>query len=297
METKEERMSMFNIKEHKKRVGDRLQKTVKLDILKEVEDYFFHQAESLGFEASYDVTAVQNPSFKTLSYTEWGTNFMVQPLNNDVRRDMILDSLLDPNSKTLRWDNYYSGVIAEKSANKYSNRRSANKVGRHSIVVPMGTNKFMDVMDIQKLIEVTKDGTSYIKPHPLTTHEYVGFMKDKCGENNVLDRDHDLYEMMVKSKKVYTTHYSESMLYAAMLGKDIDVVDKLGKHWQAAFWHFNQHILRTPKEYRIPQLNKILSSFHCGVFNPNVDNDWKSKMDLYLNYMVERREHFKGVFL
>ena len=106
METKEERMSMFNIKEHKKRVGDRLQKTVKLDILKEVEDYFFHQAESLGFEASYDVTAAQNPSFQTLSYTEWGTNFMVQPLNNDVRRDMILDSLLDPNSKTLRWDNY-----------------------------------------------------------------------------------------------------------------------------------------------------------------------------------------------
>ncbi len=297
METEQERKSMFNAKEHKKRVGDRLVKSNFLDELKEVEDYFFEQAESLGFEASYDVTAAQNPSFTTLSYTEWGTNFMVQPLNNDIRRDMVLDSLLDPQSEILRWDEYYAKVIEAKSANKYKDRKSANKVGRHSIVVPMGTNKFMDVMDIHKLIEVTKDGSAYIKPHPLTTHEYVGFMKDKCGEKNVLDRDHDLYEMMVKSKKVYTTHYSESMLYAAMLNKDIDVVDKLGKHWMASFWHLNQHILRTPKEARIPQLNKILSSFHSGVFNPKVDKNWKLKMDAYLMYMVERREHFKGVFL
>lgn len=296
MEKDTDRMNMFNHEEMEKRIG-KLNKSEFLDELKEVEEFFDTEANKLGFETAYDVTAHENPCFKTLSYTEWGSNFMVQPLNNDVRRDMMLDSIIDPVSETLRWDLYYRDVISNKAANKYEGRRPANKVGRKSIVVPLGTNKFMDVIDIKKMIEVTKDGNAYIKPHPLTTHEYIGYMKDKCGENNVLSRDHDLYEMMVKADKVYTTHYSESMLYAAMLGKDIDVVDKLGKHFPAGFWHINQHILRTPKEARIPQLNKILSSFHSGVFNPRVDKDWKTKMIAYLRYMTERREHFKGLYI
>lgn len=292
-----DKLEMFNIDEQKKRIGEKLNKSKLLDDLKQVEEYLVEQAEIYKFETAYDVTAAENPSFHTLSYTEWGSNFIVFPLNNDLRRDMILDSLLSPEDVTIDWEAYYKGLIESKNANKYQDRKLVRKQPRESLIVPVGTNKFMDVIDIDKLITVCENESAYIKPHPLTTHEYVGFMMDKCGEDNVLSRDHDLYEMMVGADKVYTTHYSESMLYAAMLGKDIDVVDKLGKHYQAGFWHFNQHMLRTPKEARIPQLNKILNSFHCGVFNPRIDKDWKSKMDKFLLYMEERRAHFSGFYL
>lgn len=290
------KLEMFNLEEQKKRIGEKLNKSNFLIDLKPVEEKLVEDAATKAFETSYDVTAHENPSFTTLAYTEWGSNFIVFPLNNDLRRDMILDSLLSPETDILDWEGYYKGLIANKNANKYKDRKMVRKSIRDSVIVPVGTNKFKDVMNIGKMSVICENESAYIKPHPLTTHEYVGLMKDKCGEKNVLDRDHDLYQVLADSKKVYTTHFSESMLYAAMLGKDIDVVDTLGKHHTAGFWHFNQHILRTPKEARIPQLNKILSSFHSGVFNPRIDKNWETKMDKFLLYMEERRYHFSECY-
>ena len=295
MDTKKERLEMFNIKEQIKRIGPTLQKNKFLGDLKPVEEFFVDECIKRGIDHSYDVTASQYPEWETLGYTEYATNFIVAPLNNDLRRDMVMDSLLSP-EPSMAWDKYYQQIVLNKQANKYSDRKSSRKKVRDSLLVPVGTNKFLQVLDIQKMIDICETENAFIKPHPLTTHEYVGMLKDKCGEVNVLDRDDDLYQFLSGCKKVYSTHYSESMLYAAMLGKDIDVIDKLGQHYKAGFWHYNSHILRTPKEARIPQLNKILSSFHSGVFNPRVDKDWKSKMTMYLDYIEERRDHFAGMY-
>lgn len=297
MKERKNKIEMFDIEEQKKRIGDKLFKSNMLNDLKPVEELLIELANEMAFETAYDVTAHENPSFTTLSYTEWGSNFIVFPLNNDLRRDMVLDSLLSPEQDVLDWEGYYKDLISKKKANKYVDRKLVRKAGRESLVVPVGTNKFKDVLDLEKIFSICENENAYVKPHPLTTHEYVGLLKDKCGEDNILDRNDDLYEMLVLADKVYTTHYSESMLYAAMLGKDIDVVDKLGRHHQAGFWHFNQHILRTPKEARVPQLNKILSSFHCGVFNPRVDKDWELKLRKFMAYIEERRAHFSGFYL
>jgi hypothetical protein len=288
---------MFDEGETKQRIGPKLKKSQFLDSLEEVEDFFITSSMERGYDNAYDVVASENPCFKTLSYTEWGGNFMVMPLNNDLKRDMILDSLISNVGDVFRWDEYYREVVANKAANKYSNRNTTNKVARKSLIVPVGTNKFIDVLDIDKIADICKRESTYVKPHPITTHEYIGLLMDRCGEGSILKRDDDLYAMMINSSKIYTTHYSESMLYAAMLNKDIDVVDRLGRHFQAGFWHFNSFILRTPKEARIPQLNKILSSHHSGVFNPRIEKDWKNKMTMFLDYMDERRRHFEGVFI
>ena len=287
---------MFDAGETKQRIGPKLKKSRFLDSLEEVEDFFIEESMKRGYDNAYDVVASENPCFKTLSYTEWGSNFMVMPLNNDLKRDMILDSLMSPEA-SFSWDKYYADIISDKVANKYSNRNSINKVPRKSLIVPVGTNKFIDILDLNKIADICKRESAFVKPHPITTHEYIGLLMDKCGEDSVLKRDDDLYTMMAGADKVYTTHYSESMLYAAMMNKDIDVVDRLGKHFQAGFWHFNSFILRTPKEARIPQLNKILSSHHSGVFNPRIEKDWKHKMILFLDYMDDRRRHFDGLFI
>ena len=287
---------MFDAGETKSRIGPKLKKSSFLDSLEEVEDFFIVESMKRGYDNAYDVVASENPCFKTLSYTEYGGNFMVMPLNNDLKRDMIMDSLLSPEA-SFSWDKYYSEVVANKAANKYNDRNTLSKVARKSLIVPVGTNKFIEILDIDKIADVCKREPTYVKPHPITTHEYIGLLMDKCGEDSVLKRDDDLYALMVNCDKVYTTHYSESMLYAAMLGKDIDVVDRLGRHFQAGFWHFNSFILRTPKEARIPQINKVFSSHHSGIFNPRVENNWRDKMVLFLDYMDERRKHFEGIFI
>lgn len=288
---------MFDREETISRIGPKLRKNNDLGILQEVEDFFIELSIEKGYDNAYDVTASENPCFSTLGYTEYGGSFMITPLNNDIKRDMILDSLMSPDKNVNRWDLYYRDVINKGVANKYSARNKSTRVGRKSLIIPLGTNKFIEVLDIDKIANVCKRESAFVKPHPITTHEYIGLLKDKCGEGSVLKRDDDLYAMLAQCEKVYTTHYSESMLYAAMLGKDIDVVDKLGKHFQAGFWHFNSFILRTPKEARIPQLNKILSSHHSGVFNPNVEKNWKQKMILFFDYMDDRRRHFDGMFI
>jgi len=233
MESTQNKIEMFNLTEQKNRIGEKLFKSNMLDDLKPVEELLIEIADRMAIKTAYDVTAFENPAFTTLSYTEWGSNFIVFPLNNDLRRDMVLDSLLSPEQDVQDWGGYYKDLVDSKKANKYKDRKSVRKASRESLIVPVGTNKFMDVLDLEKINAICENENAYIKPHPLTTHEYIGLLKDKCGEDSVLERDHDLYEMLAKADKVYTTHYSESMLYAAMLEKDIDVVDKLGKHYQA----------------------------------------------------------------
>ena len=43
-------------------------------------------------------------------------------------------------------------------------------------------------------IRDTHDTDVYFKPHPITTHAFIGEMKDLLGEKRVLPRDIDLYQ-------------------------------------------------------------------------------------------------------
>jgi hypothetical protein len=116
---------------------------------------------------------------------------------------------------------------------------------------------------------------------------------DKLGEDNILPRDSDLYYYVQNSEKVYATHYTESMLYSYVCGKEIEPIDLYGKQTRAGFWHLNAVLLRI-KGNRDQALNTMLSSPMSGVFNPRIDPDWKDKVIAFLDLMRETRESYRG---
>lgn len=77
-------MEMFNKKVLAERIGP-LKKNDKLNDLEQVERYVIKKCKELGFEHSYDVIAEEMPYFRTMGYTEYATNFMMQPLNLKMR--------------------------------------------------------------------------------------------------------------------------------------------------------------------------------------------------------------------
>ena len=84
-------MEMFNKKELDKRIGP-LKKSKNLDELEQVEGYIIRKCSELDIETSYDVLAEEMPYFKTMGYTEFATNFYMQPLNLKQRNEQLADA-------------------------------------------------------------------------------------------------------------------------------------------------------------------------------------------------------------
>jgi len=286
---------MFNLEDWKERIGTRVTKTAFLGELKQVEDYFVDGCIERGLDAVYDITADENPDFKTMGYTEWASSFIAYPLNNNLRRDMITDAELD-DVEVIDFSSYFDSVIESNNANKYTDRQKPRQIPRKNLVVLVGSNVMREIVSLVKLVEIKDRGDVYFKPHPLTTHEIIGIMKDNLGEENVLPRDLDMYHFLNGAEKVYGTYYTEAMLYASVQEKDIETIELRHRGERAGFFHLNRWLFRLKGDKR-NRINKMLSSPYSGVFNPRVDKDWKNKVDLFLNYMMEQKEFFNGWYI
>ena len=286
---------MFNLEDWRKRIGTRVTKTAFLGELKQVEDYFVDGCIERGLDAVYDITADENPDFKTMGYTEWASSFIAYPLNNNLRKDMITDAELD-NVEVIDWSSYFDSVIESNNANKYTDRQKPRQIPRKNLVVLVGSNVMREIVSLVKLVEIKDRGDVYFKPHPLTTHEIIGIMKDNLGEENVLPRDLDMYHFLNKAEKVYGTYYTEAMLYASVQEKDIEPIELRHRGERAGFFHLNRWLFRLKGNKR-DRINKMLSSPCSGVFNPRIDKDWRNKVDLFLDYMMEQKEFFNGWYI
>jgi len=284
---------MFNDRVRDERIGH-LRKTEFVHELQPVESCFLHLAEKHGINTSYDVVADEALHFETLSYTEWGSNFLVSPLQYEVRVDCIKEAQFSP-EPTQDWVGYYKQVLKDKNANKYTNREEPRHEPRENVVILVGTNKLKSSIDIEKLQWLARqnDGKIWFKPHPLTTWEYIGFLQDKLGWDNVLERDEDMYFYLENAKKVYSTHFSESLLYASVLGKQTEPVDIYKMRMQGGFYHLNNFLFKNQfNEDYAEQINRVLSCSRSGVFNPRIDPNWKNKMDMYFEYIMDVRSRY-----
>lgn len=290
---------MFNKKLLAERLGP-LTKSKKLNDLKPVEKYIVSKCKKEGLAYSYDVIAEEMPYFKTMGYTEYGTNFMFQPLNLKLRVEQILEASNDDTSEVLDWVSYLKNNIKNKVANKYQNRQDnfIEFKEKDNLVILPGSNKIKTNCCINRLKSIAKEhkGNIYFKPHPITTHAVIGEIKDLFGEEAILPRDIDMYYFLEKAKKIYSTHISESVLYAIVLGKDVEPIDVYQNVHQGSFYSINNPLYDNQKN-GIEWINKTFSSYKSGVINPNVDKDWKNKVDLYIEYIVAKREKYKGWFI
>lgn len=290
---------MFNKKVLAERIGP-LKKNDKLNDLEQVERYVIKKCKELGLEHSYDVIAEEMPYFRTMGYTEYATNFMMQPLNLKMRMGQITDAYDDNVDDVQDWASYFRANIESKTANKYQERNEEfERYGNKSVLVVLpGSNKLKTNCCLNKLIAIAKEhkGDIYFKPHPITTHAVIGEIKDLFGEESILPRDIDVYHFLQKAEKVYTTHISETALYAIMLGKQVEPIDVWNNIHQGSFYTVNAPLFDN-KDNGDEWVNRVFSSPKSGIINPVIDLDWRSKVDQYFEYIFNKRKYYKGWYL
>lgn len=290
---------MFNKKVLAERIGP-LKKNDKLNDLEQVERYVIKKCKELGFEHSYDVIAEEMPYFRTMGYTEYATNFMMQPLNLKMRMGQVTDAYDDNVDDVQDWASYFRANIESKTANKYQERNEEfERYGNKSVLVVLpGSNKLKTNCCLNKLIAIAKEhkGDIYFKPHPITTHAVIGEIKDLFGEESILPRDIDVYHFLQKAEKVYTTHISETALYAIMLGKQVEPIDVWNNIHQGSFYTVNAPLFDN-KDNGDEWVNRVFSSPKSGIINPVIDLDWRSKVDQYFEYIFNKRKYYKGWYL
>ena len=291
-------MDMFNKKSMNERVGPTIEKSSTLYHLKEVEKYFLAAVKRYKIEAAYDVIANELPYFKTFNYTEWAHSFIIHPLQQELRVRQMVDAYKDDAEQKVNYIDYFKDRIIKGQSNKYTHitKDEKNKPREH-LVVLVGSNKLKERICLNKLkwLRDKYEDDIWFKPHPLTNFSLVGELMDILGENRVLHRDSDMYAFMLDCKVVHNSHLSESLVYAVALGKEVDPVDVYHKAEQGSFYHINKFLFTedNPQEW----VNRTLNSPKCGIINPEVDSEWKKKIDDYLEYINTVRNSYKNKYV
>ena len=294
-------MEMFNKKELDKRIGP-LKKEKGLYKLEQVEGYVIRKASENGLESSYDVMAEEMPYFKTLAYTEYAGNFYLQPLNFKLRNEQLIDAFhCNEKTKELDYSDWLVNRVVNNNANKYIERdeKAYSKYpAKDYIVVLPGSNKVRENVCLNRLKFIAKEhgDNIYFKPHPITTHQIIGELKDFFGEDNVLPRNINMYYYLQKAKGVYTTHISESCIYGVVLGKDTQPIDVWNNIQRGSFYCINNHLLYHQDKAK-SYINKTFSNYKSGIINPELDPNWQEKVDKYIDYICKKRDKYKNWFL
>jgi hypothetical protein len=290
---------MFNKKEMLDRIGPNLKKNKDLFVLEEVEAYLLKANKKYGTELDYDVIANEVPYFDTLNYTEFAGGMIIHPLCQKFRVEQMEEAFLDDAEIKVDYVKFLKEKVTSANANKYSNQShdGFKHEPKDNLVILLGSNKLKDHICLNKLRFVSEEHKDEIlfKPHPITTHQLIGEIKDIFGEDVILDRSDDLYYYMSKAKKVYTTHLSESAMYAVALDIEIEQIDVYNMQERGSYYHINKHLFQNedPKNW----INKAFNSHKSGVINPMIDENWKEKIDKYLDYIHTKRGLYKNVYI
>jgi hypothetical protein len=284
-----------NIAEH---IGDTVKYRKRLNELEPLETYFRKRCKEVGIEFSYDCTANENTHFNTLNYTTYAGMFIMHPLTFDVSLYQMFDAKAD-NCESVGHIQWVRNNIKNKQAGKYtkgngSELEAAEYLPYESVMVIAGQNKFYQHTSQAKFKELIKRYGSklLIKPHPLTGADIIGEVFENKGMSQLANKHDDLYAAMAGAKKVYTTHISETALTAAIMGKEISPIDPWGVRKEGSFSHINHFLFSYPNNVEL--IDSMFASYKSGVVHPEVDANWKEKIDMYIDYSMQMREIQKG---
>lgn len=289
-------MSLFDPAELDRHLGPDLDLTPHQNRYKKLEAALIEKCKRFGLDCSADVIAHENPYFDTFGYTLFAGMFLMHPLNFHSSLRHTADALAD-NVEIKD----YVGTIAERilktKQGKYRKRCFKEQTFKkiNALAVMPGDNK-LDTVCTLKLLELAKrDPYFIVKPHPLTNKKALKWYTDNLPSKQIASNFSDLYDLINKTDVLYTTHMSESVMTGVALGKKIEPLDKLGSALSHGFSHVNYFLFTTPQPAAMA--NKIISSPKSGIIDIDVDTDWETKMDEYLEYAMSLRELDKGRYL
>jgi len=291
------RTPLSDSKLQEKCVGD-LKFSKRIQELSEVEKFFINECTRRKIFWSYDVSSVEPLYFDTINYTTYAGCFVMNPLQPEISQRQMYDAIRNNNS-SVDFLSYFKDKIKNKSANKYDKEDQKIEGDYDAVVVLPGNNKILINVCIRKLQWIVDQHGDRVlfKPHPLTGQDLVDKIKEKINrkETTFAPIDSDLYQVLPNVNTVYTSHMSESAMYATAIGKTISPIDRIDKRQPSSFGHINYFLFNELKPMSI--VNLMLSSYKSGVICPDIEENWKEKITLYLDYILEIREKIKDHFI
>lgn len=285
--------SLFHLEGHKDSEIPNLYNP-KIKQLKEVEDYILEVSKSYPFEISFDCTADEHAWFKTINYTSFVGGIILFPLKGASAMHQMIEAFSDGKEDPSITE-YYTAKLKEKSASKY--KRVAKVVWKNDIdvlVVLAGANKLAKhtCAGSLKRIHNSFDKVVY-KEHPISDKECYSSLYEHLKREGLnkpiisFSDEYDLYDIMDHTKYVATGFASESAFYAVVSDKELLCTDLYQNKHTAPFYHINHFLfsLQNPKQF----INKAFSDYKSGYINPELQSDWKERIDNYFDYAVSMR--------
>lgn len=289
---------MFDSDTHDEHVGNDKPLTERLNCLKEVEKYFIDRCVEKKIFWSFDCTGEESHNFKTLNYSSYAGLFIMHPLHAETSMLQMHEALFD-NENKLNFSEFIIKNYNENNANKYNYQREQFNKNIDALVVLPGENKIRTNICLNKLKWIiAKHGKKVvIKPHPLTRPQTID---ELCKQLNIngdyfAPINSDLYFLHKKASVVYTTHISETALYSVLLNKAISPIDAIQARIPGSFTHIN-HYFFTNQNAKM-MIDKMFSSYKSGVVHPEIDKNWKEKIDKYIQYISNVRERQKYFYI
>lgn len=267
--------------------------------LVEVEQYIIKECTRRKVFWSYDVTADEPHPFYTINYSTFAGMIKMTPLQPDFALQQMYIASRN-NNVNADYVQYLRDRVLEGKANKYNRNTQPVKDSLEAIVVLPGDNKIKTHVcrrKLKRILERHQDRV-ILKPHPLTTPKIVNELKELIGasDHHFAPIESDLYEILPTADTVYTSHLSESAIYATVLGKYISPIDQFQTTRQpGSFRHINQILFNEPNA--IDLINPMFSSPISGIICPSIESDWRTKVDQYLDYMLDIREYTKDFYV
>jgi hypothetical protein len=260
--------------------------------LKECEKHFLKLAKKYKIESAYDVVANELPYFKTIQYTEWAHCFSMNPLQQRLRCEQVEEAYAEDAEIKTDFMSYFKEKALSGSSNKYNHIKKHEVEPKDHLIIPVGSNKLKETICANKLCYLRDkwEGDIWFKPHPLTTHALVGELKDMLGDI-VLERDINMYQLLAGCEVAHLSHMTESAVYAVALGKEIDPIDVYNTAERGSFYHINKNMFNNDDPYTWMQ--KALNSYKSGIVNPEIQENWQKQMEMYFEYILDKREDFK----
>lgn len=272
----------------------------KYTCLQAVEEYLKEKCNDLDIELCFDQSAKENLFFKTMNYSTYAGFLIMHPLSPEQALRQMMDAYADNLNSVGHIAHIKNQIETKQNFSKYQfNKEIKNSEGKKVLVVLSGGNKLKKHTCIGKIQQICKQhgGENVImKKHPISYDDvYFEFAQAVGCDFHFAERDEDLYTLIQSAEYVYTTMLSETALIANVLGKKVAHYDLFQNRETAPFYHINYFLFSTPDP--VAWADRAFASPKSGIVHPDVDEDWKGKIDKYLDYIMELREFYRNAYI
>jgi hypothetical protein len=260
----------------------------------DVEDYIRLKCHDYGLKSSFDVTAQENPYFNTVNYTTYAGMIILHPLEFGQSLFQMYDAKSENKADAGHIDFLRDKIMSDR-IEKYDKKFTVDN-SFDAVAVLCGHNKFKQHIDGRKLDKLSrKYGKKLaIKPHPISDSGLLKYLEIYANFSTLLTVHDSLYSVIKASKKVYTTHISETALTGLIAGKPVEPIDHFQQRFCGSFGHINHFCFTEDDPLKV--ISSIFASSKSGIICPEVDVNWKAKVDEYFAYTIKRRMKMKGYY-